>query len=76
MLNSVQLFEMALGVKSPWEITSVEFSDGLSGKELHVKIDFKKGAKFSSENEELCGVYDTKEKTWRRGANSLIFRPS
>ena len=65
MLNSVQLFEMALGVKSPWEITSVEFSDGLSGKELHVKIDFKKGAKFSSENEELCGVYDTKEKTWR-----------
>ena len=65
MLNSVQLFEMALGVKSPWEITGVEFSDGLSGKELHVKIDFKKGAKFSGENEELCSVHDTKEKTWR-----------
>lgn len=65
MLNSVQLFEMALGINSPWEITSVEFSDAFPGKELHIKIDFKKGAKFSDESGELCNVHDTKEKTWR-----------
>lgn len=65
MLNSVQLFEMALGVKSPWEITSVEFSDGFPGKELHIKIDFKKGAKFQDESGEPCNVHDTKEKTWK-----------
>lgn len=65
MLNSVQLFEMALGIKSPWEISSVEFSDGFSGKELHIKIDFKKGAKFPDKSGELCDTHDTKEKTWR-----------
>ena len=64
MLNSVQLFEMALGIKSPWEISSVEFSDGFSGKELHIKIDFKKGAKFPDKRGELCDTHDTKEKTW------------
>jgi len=65
MINSIQLFEMALGVNSPWKITSIEFSDELSGKELHVNIDFKKGAKFPDENGELCYIHDTKEKTWR-----------
>lgn len=65
MLNSVQLFEMALGVKSPWKIETVEFSEELSGKELHIKVDFKKGSKFPDETGELCDVYDTKEKTWR-----------
>lgn len=65
MLNSVQLFEMALGVKSPWEITKVNFSEGFPEKELHIEIDFKKGAKFSDRSGTLCGVHDTKEKTWR-----------
>ena len=65
MLNSVQLFEMALGVKSPWEITRVDFSEGFPGKELHIEIDFKKGAKFSDRSGALCGVHDTKEKRWR-----------
>ena len=65
MLNSTQLFEMALGVKSPWKITNLEFSAGFPGKELHVKIDFEKGAKFKDENGEMCSVHDTKEKTWR-----------
>ncbi len=65
MLNSVQLFEMALGVKSPWEITSVEFSEGFPGKELHINLNFKKGTKFPDEDGELCDIHDTKEKTWK-----------
>jgi transposase len=65
MLNSIQLFEMALGVKSPWKIVGVEFSDAFPEKELHIKIDFKKGSKFPDENGELCNIHDTKEKTWR-----------
>jgi transposase len=65
MLNSVQLFEMALGINSPWEITRVDFSESFPGKELHIEIDFKKGAKFSDRSGALCGVHDTKEKRWR-----------
>ena len=65
MINSVQLFEMALGVQSPWKIESVDFIGGSAGQELHIRIDFKKGAKFPDENGNLCDVHDTKEKTWR-----------
>jgi transposase len=65
MINSVQLFEMALGVQSPWKIESVDFIDGSSGQELHIRIDFKKGSKFLDENGKPCDTHDTKEKTWR-----------
>lgn len=65
MINSVQLFEMALGVKSPWKIEGVDFIDGSSGQELHIHIDFKKGSKFLDEAGVPCNVHDTKEKTWR-----------
>jgi transposase len=65
MINSIQLFEMALGVKSPWEIVKVEFTDGVTKKALHIKIDFKKGSKFPDKNGMFCDVYDTKEKTWK-----------
>jgi len=65
MLNSFQIFELALGIKSPWKISSVDFLDGPPEKQLHIKIDFKKGSKFPGESGELCDIHDTKEKTWR-----------
>lgn len=34
-------------------------------KMLHIDIDFKRGAKFLDQSGELCGIYDTKQKTWR-----------
>ena len=66
-MNSEQLFKVALGIENPWEVVSVSFKDkeGGSTKELHIDIDFKRGAKFPNQSGELCSIYDTKEKTWR-----------
>lgn len=64
-MNSKELFKMALGVNAPWEITNVSFKESEGVNELHIDVDFKKGSKFPDATEELCNVYDTKNKTWR-----------
>lgn len=65
MINSAQLFSMALNVEKPWKIKEVKFSEKTSGKELHIKIDFEQGTKFADESGELCGIHDSREKVWR-----------
>lgn len=65
MNNSTELFKLALGVSAPWKITEIEFKEANRTKELHVSIDFERGAKFPSATGELCNVYDTTQKTWR-----------
>ena len=64
-MNSEQLFKMALGIQTPWEIKSIELSEEKSVKELHINIDFKRGSQFADESGALCSVHDTHEKTWR-----------
>ena len=58
------LFEIALGIEEPLHIESYKFT---SAQELHIYIDFRKGAHF---NCQTCGceqteVHDTKKKAWR-----------
>lgn len=59
-----QLFGMALGIVSPWEVKEISFSKESSC--LDIYIDFKKGAQFPCP---VCGVsapvHDTTEKNWR-----------
>lgn len=59
-----QLFGMALGITSPWEVREISFSQ--ETKRLDISIDFQKGAQFPCP---VCGklspVYDTTEKEWR-----------
>ena len=61
---STQVFELALGIKAPWAVRSVEFDE--SAKRLTVLIDFKVGSRFP-----VCGhagehpVHDTVTKTYR-----------
>lgn len=65
-MNSEHLFKVALGIENPWEVVGVSFKDtDESAKELHIDIDFKRGAKFPDQSGALCSVYDTKQKTWR-----------
>jgi transposase len=64
-MNSTQLFKMALGIESPWEVSDIKLEDLKSGKELHINIDFKRGSRFQDETGELCEVHDTVQKTWR-----------
>lgn len=51
-----ELFALGLGLTPPWKIDDIEFIDG----EVHIKIDFEKGAKFDG-----LPVHDTSERVWR-----------
>jgi transposase len=58
------LFTLALGLQSPWEVKSLQFS--VEEKRLDIQVDFERGASFPCPE---CGrpakAHDTEEKTWR-----------
>jgi len=65
MVNHEKLFTDALQMKDPLFGKSVQFDSGIG--ELHIYVDFKKGAHFDCP---ICShpgmpVHDTVEKTWR-----------
>lgn len=56
------LFTQALGINSPWFIKNVESNN----KQLNPYIDFKKGSKFTdNDNAKSYTAYDTKTKKYR-----------
>ncbi len=61
------MFGAALGLASPWQVTSVHFDDVL-GK-LEIGLDFPRGSRFACPmegcSESACPVHDTAEKRWR-----------
>ena len=64
-MNDIDLFQLALGLKPPWQVSSLEFN--LEQKRLDIKIDFLKGSTFSCPECSQVGLkaYDTVEKSWR-----------
>jgi len=65
MNNSAEIFELALGLTSPWFIESVGFESNGDIKELHIHINFQKGHKFVQSDGSLIGAYDTTNRTWQ-----------
>lgn len=67
MTNSAEIFEIALGLSSPWFIQDVKFEDVNGKRELHMYLDFKKGHKFAISEDPLllATAYDTTERTWQ-----------
>jgi transposase len=63
--QDLSLFQAALGLSDPWQVTSVEFD--AEAKRLDLRVDFSKGARFACPECERagCAVKDTEEKTWR-----------
>jgi transposase len=64
-MKNTELFQMALGLIPPWQVSAVDFD--LTAKRLDIRLDFPKGSTFSCPK---CGLvdlkaYDTVEKTWR-----------
>jgi len=59
-----ELFAAALGLKSPWYVSNLDFS--LENKKLDIEIDFERGSEFPCP---VCGklskAYDTKKQSWR-----------
>lgn len=66
-MNTLDLFQAALGIEEPWFIRNVAFKHVDGRQELHIQIDFRKGATFQSSccDRAGCKAYDTEERTWR-----------
>ncbi|MGM9779819.1 MAG: hypothetical protein ACI3ZD_16020 [Prevotella sp.] len=64
-MRSEDIFAMGLGLLSPWDVKSVSFEETQDCKELHIHIDFSRGARFVNDKGESVSVYDTEEKEWR-----------
>jgi len=67
-MSEATIFAAAIGVKSPWEITSVNLD--IESGTLNIEIDFVKGSEFEHVDEETGEIskykaYDTSVKTWR-----------
>lgn len=64
-----KLFSLGLNIWKPWYITSIDLvprEDDPLVQELHVEVDFEKGARFDLDgNEGDLPVQDTRERTWR-----------
>ena len=61
---TTKLFEAALGIGTPWSVSSVEFDE--VAKVLTVLVDFKPGTRFAiSGHEGVHPVHDTLTKTYR-----------
>jgi len=63
-MEDAKLFAAALGLQSPWYVSSCDFS--LENKRLDIHIDFERGSLFPCAS---CGepskAYDTKKQSWR-----------
>lgn len=65
-MNSKEIFAMGLGLQSPWELRSINFKKTAEKvRVLDLEIGFERGSKFADDTGQLCGVYDTVERTWR-----------
>ena len=64
-MRDTQLFQLALGINSPWFVAASDFDAGK--KRLDIEIDFKAGARFPCPDCKAagCPVHDTARKTWR-----------
>jgi len=64
-VRDTQLFQLALGINSPWFVAASDFD--AEKKRLDIEIDFKSGARFSCPDCKAadCPVHDTAKKTWR-----------
>ena len=65
MNNSAEIFELALGLTSPWFVDKVEFKTNKEEIELHIEIDFIKGFKFLQSDGSSNSAHDTISRTWQ-----------
>lgn len=66
-MNSAEIFTLALNLSAPWYIKDVQMSkaEGSVSGQIDIYIDFKRGAKFLSEQGLPCNVHDTSLRRWQ-----------
>jgi transposase len=60
-----ELFDLALGLETPWAVTEVRFD--VQARRLDLTVDFTQGSRFPCPvcGHAGCPVHDTKRRTWR-----------
>lgn len=62
--NNSTLFQLALGIQSPWQVEKVVFSADKERLDIYIK--HIRGSKFECPHcQNKAGVYDTNQRTWR-----------
>jgi|GEM_PF-819772 len=65
-MNSEALFNMALGLHTPWQVNDVTVTTDESARsELHLRIGFAAGSRFPDEMNGRCSIHDTVERQWQ-----------
>ena len=66
-MDTNMLFSIGLSLSSPWKVVKSEFLilQGSNVRELHIWIDFERGAKFKSSKGTELSPHDTVDKEWR-----------
>jgi len=62
-MNSEKIFELALGLITPWYVSNVSIEEKDSKKELHITIDYRKG--HFVDNKGKSTVHDRTARSWR-----------
>jgi transposase len=64
-MRDVELFQMALGLESPWYVERTEFD--AESRRLDLYLDFRRGGRFTCPECGAggCPAHDTTEKSWR-----------
>ena len=62
-MNSNKIFEMALGLDSPWVVEKTEFKETSTGNELHIVIGYTSG--YFVDQSGKSTVHDRVTRKWR-----------
>ncbi len=64
-MRDIDLFQMALGLTPPWQVSDAQFDPNT--KRLDIIVDFPRGNIFTCPKCGQAGIkaYDTQEKSWR-----------
>ena len=62
-MNNEQLFELALGLRTPWYVSKTEFRSEGTSKSMHITLDYRSGFFVSSAGHST--VHDRVDRTWR-----------
>jgi hypothetical protein len=75
-MAQIKLFEAALGIAEPWQVSDATFAPD-QGR-LDIYLDFPRGTRFTCPegDEDACPVHDTESKTWRHLRTSSSIRPT
>lgn len=63
MINSQEIFTIALGLQAPWKIKNINFD--INSSRLDIHLEFTKGHKFTASDENNYTAHDTVHRSWQ-----------